>query len=132
MTVDDTLLANMNLSSVLRQLTVRAARWFLQEGCLDPEAVLPPTANSAKQLAFDVLTEFIKGNIEHDFDAASVTERSLLALLTTVMKHDFLDLVKEGRAYKRTAVLDITRNDDGESDENRMPTLDELPNPSEE
>src|SRR5688572_20836325 len=106
MSVDDPRFANINWDSLLRRLTACAAKWFLQENCLDEEAVLPATGKSAKELAFEVLTEFIKGNIELVQQSDVMSEGELFSLLRRVMRHDFLDLVKKGRAYKRTTVLD--------------------------
>ena len=54
-------------SSLLKRLTSCAAKWFLQEGCSGDESVLPGTGKSAKELAFDAVTEFIKGR--HYLDA---------------------------------------------------------------
>src|SRR6266545_2333583 len=91
---------------LLKRLTSCAAKWFLQEGCSGDESVLPATGKSAKELAFDAVTEFIKGGITWMPKSDRNADLELYLVLRKVMRHDFLDLVKEGRPYKRTDVID--------------------------
>lgn len=93
-------------SRLLKRLTACAAKWFLQEGCIGEESVLPATGKSAKELAFDTVSEFINGRIEWRPKSSESADVELYLLLRKVMRHDFLDLVKSGRAYRRTDVLD--------------------------
>jgi hypothetical protein len=117
---------------LLKRLTASAAKWFLQESCSGEESVLPATGKSAKELAFDTVTEFIKGRIEFRPTSKESADLELVLLLRKVMRHDFLDLVKEGRAYKRTDVLDpSTDGDDAWGEYEKGPTLDKLPADSE-
>lgn len=112
---------------LLKRLTGCAARWFLQEGCLGAESVLPATGKSAKELAFDTVTEFIKGRIDWKPKTDESADFELYLLLKKVMRHDFLDLVKEGRAYKRTDVLDpSTDGKEAWGEYDSGPTLDNL------
>lgn len=117
--------SDIQWARLLKRLTACAADWFLKENCLDAESVLPATGKSAKELAFDTVAAFIKGRIECEQNS---TELGVYRLLKKVMRNDFLDLVKERRAYKMTDVLDPS--DDGEeaSDEyNKRTTLASLP-----
>src|SRR5437763_1772014 len=83
---------------LLRRLTACAAKWFLEEDCLAAESVLPATGKSAKELVFDTVTAFVKGEIQWQAKSTGSAELSLYLLLKKVMRNDFLDLVKERRA----------------------------------
>lgn len=123
---------NIQWDRLLKRLTACAAKWFLEEGCLGAESVLPATGKSAKELAFDTVTEFIKGKIPWKPRSTESADLDLYVLLRKVMRNDFLDLVKEGRAYKRTDVLDPSKDGDEASNEyNSAATLDSLPGDSE-
>jgi hypothetical protein len=112
---------------LLKRLTACAAKWFLQEGCSGKESVLPATGKSAKELAFDTVSEFIKGRIQWRPTCGESADFELFLLLRKVMRNDFLDLVKEGRAYKRTDVLDpSTDGNDAWGEYDKGPTLDNL------
>src|SRR5438067_6656061 len=120
--------SNIQWDRLLKRLMACAAKWFLQEDCLGAESVLPATGKSAKDLAFDAVTAFIKGSIEWRPKSTESAELDLYHLLKKVMRNDFLDLVKERRAYKMTDVLDPSNDSEQASDEsnNRM-TLASLP-----
>ena len=111
----------LDLNRLVKRLTACAARWFLQQGCSGTESVLPATGQSAKDLAFATLGKFIKGEINWQPRAAESVEQEVYALLKRVMRHDFLDLVKEGREYKRTEVRNAHREADDE-----LPALEDL------
>jgi hypothetical protein len=102
---------------LLKRLTSCAAKWFLQEGCSGDESVLPATGKSAKDLAFDAVTEFIKGGIAWTPNSDRDADFDLYLVLRKVMRHDFLDLVKEGRPYKRTDVIDPSSSENEASGE---------------
>lgn len=114
---------------LLKRLTACAAKWFLEEDCLGAESVLPATGKSAKELAFDTVAAFVKGEIKWQ---PKSEKSSLYLLLKKVMRNDFLDLVKERRAYKMTEVLDPSNDGDQSSDERKdVITLASLPGDSE-
>jgi hypothetical protein len=104
----------VDLGLLVKRLTACAARWFLQEGCSDAECVLPATGQSAKDLAFSTLTKFIKGEIKWQPNSEESANQEAYALLKRVMRHDFIDLVKPGREYKRTEVRDARREGKGD------------------
>lgn len=131
MELNDPLFFRIEWGLLLKRLTACAAKWFLQEGCLGAEAVLPATGKSAKELAFDTVTEFIKGRVEWQPKSEESANLELYWLLRKVMRHDFLDLVKEGREYKRTEVLDPSSDEEGAWGEyNNKPALENLPDDS--
>jgi hypothetical protein len=113
-------------SRLLMRLTACAAKWFLEEGCIGEDSVLPATGKSAKELAFDTVSEFIKGRIDWSPKSPESADVELYILLRKVMRHDFLDLVKEGRGYKRTDVLDPSTEDKEVSGHATGPTLEQL------
>ncbi len=128
MELSDPRFSSINWSLLLKRLISCAAKWFLQEGCSGHEAVLPATGKSAKELAFDTVAEFIKGDIEWQPKSDASAQLELFVLLRKVMRHDFLDLVKEGRAYKRTDVLDPSADEkEGWGEYSRERTLNDLP-----
>lgn len=114
-------LHRIDLGLLVKRLTACAAYWFSQEGCLGAESVLPGTGQSAKDLAFNTLTKFIMGEIKWQPDSEESANKEAYALLKTVMRHDFIDLVKSGREYKRTEVRDLRRES-----EKGEPTLEDL------
>lgn len=133
MELSDPLFSRVDLVLLVKRLTACAAKWFLQEGCSGEESVLPATGKSAKELAFDTVTEFIKGEVEWRPTSEESAEIELYRLLRRVMRNDFLDLVKEGREYKRTKVLEPS--DGGESawgEYSSKLTLADLPDTAEE
>ena len=99
-------LERIDLNALLQQLVACASKWFLDELCFDPDDILPSTAKSATELAYDAVARFLEGGISHNGGENGLTQRELYLLLKTVMRHDFLDLVKPGRAYKRTDIYD--------------------------
>lgn len=119
--------------SLLKRLTTCAAKWFLEEDCLAAESVLPATGQSAKDLASDTVAAFVRGEIQWKATSTDSAELSLYLLLRKVMRNDFLDLVKQRRAYKMTDVLDASDDGEQSSDESKhLMTLASLPGDSEE
>lgn len=120
----------INWDSLIQQLTATAARWFAEEKCFGEEAVLPATGKSAVDLVRDAITTFIKGEIDWEPTSVETMNKELLALLRHVVRNDFLDLVKDRRAYKRTDVLDIYKDENATGDnKNRALTIEDLPAP---
>jgi hypothetical protein len=133
MDLSDPLFSRVDLVLLVKRLTACAAKWFLQEGCSGEESVLPATGKSAKELAFDTVTEFIKGTVEWQPTSEESADVELYRLLRKVMRNDFLDLVKEGREYKRTKVLEPSEGGEGAWGEySSKPTLANLPGDAEE
>jgi hypothetical protein len=133
MTVDDSLLSRIDWKPLLKRLAACAEKWFLQEGCCGEESVLPATGKSAKELAFDAVIEFIKGKIEFHPESEETAGTELYIVLRKVMRNDFLDLVKKGRAYQRTDVLDATKAEESKWGEySERPTMQDLADPSDE
>lgn len=85
------------------KLTACALRWFRAEGCHEADSVLPGTASSAIDLACDVVAHVLA---REDADRLTAPGGDPFAFLLTAMRHDFLDLVKQGREYKRTIIFD--------------------------
>lgn len=125
--------SDVQWASLLKRLTTCAAKWFLEENCLEAESVLPATGQSAKDLAFDTVAAFVRGEIVWEAKSTESVELGLYLLLKKVMRNDFLDLVKERRAYKMTDVLDPSNDGDQSSDEFKdLMTLASLPGDAEE
>lgn len=128
MNTNDSYHSSINWSLLLRQLTACAATWFLEEDCRNDEDILPATGKSAKDLVFDAVSEFSEGKIEWKPKSLKTAHGELYWLLRRVIRNDFLDLIKNGRAYKRTKVLDTHRSIGEEANEfSHTLTLDELP-----
>lgn len=125
--MNDNRFAGINWERLLKRLTACAASWFLKEGCRHADDILPATGMSAEDLARSAVLEFIRGGIKWD---QSTDEEGLYRVVLTAMKRDFLDLVKKGRAYKRTDVLDTYKNEDAPQDQHKKaPVLENLPDP---
>lgn len=108
-----------NWESLLVRLTAVAIGWFGNEHCRDQEAVLPGTGMSAVELAHEATVVFIKKQDQYRVKS----DEDRFRIIKTIMRHDFLDLVKDGRAYKRTVILDSTQ-------ENDPSPLENLPDPN--
>jgi hypothetical protein len=133
MDLSDPLFSRVDLVLLVKRLTACAAKWFLQEGCSGEESVLPATGKSAKDLAFDTVTEFIKGRVKWQPTSEESADVELYRLLRKVMRNDFLDLVKEGREYKRTKVLEPSEGGEGAWGEySSKATLANLPSDAED
>jgi hypothetical protein len=95
----------VNWDPLLEDLLDYAKGLFRQEKCDGEESILPGTGKSAKDLVFDAATEFIVKQVEWRPSSPENATKELFYLLRTVIKHDFLDLVRDGRAYKRTEII---------------------------
>lgn len=111
----------VNWESLLKRLTAVAFGWFGDRGCGNDESVLPGTGMSAKELAYSATLEFLKK--ESEYRPKSDDER--FRLILTIMKRDFIDLVKKGREFQRTVILDATKDGDGRSEFENLPAPDD-------
>lgn len=118
----------INWNWLLQQLTAAAAMWFAEEKCFGEEDVLPATGKSAVDLARDTITKFIKGEIRWEPRSENTINKEVFALLRHVAKNDFLDLIKEGRAYKRTDVLEMHKDENTMGhNKNQTAAIEDLP-----
>src|SRR5260370_29837806 len=129
MNADASDLSCINWALLIKRLVVAATGWFADEKCFGEEAVLPATGKSAKELVFDAISEFIRGNIGWRPKSAATANDELFFLLKRVARNDFLDLIKAGRAYRRTDVLDAHPSEDGADRQERTPTIEDLAGP---
>ncbi len=123
--MDDPRFSRINWSRLLQRLTACAAKWFLEEDICGRDDVLPATGKSPTDLVFDTVTDFIESKIKFRAKSAETYEKDLFNLLRTVMRHDFLDLIKSGD-YDRTDVIDALRSDDNGPTGPAGPVLEEL------
>jgi DNA-directed RNA polymerase specialized sigma24 family protein len=110
--MDDSRFANVDFDALLSRLFAAAQALFARQGLKGNASILPGTGKSAEDLVLDTVQEFIRGkNVEW---RPKSTDEDPFPLLLVVMRRDFLDLVKKGRAHKRTKVVDSL-----EEEENR-------------
>lgn len=126
---DSTDFSCLNWTLLIKRLLVVATRWFADEKCFGDEAMLPATGKSAEDLVFDAVSEFIKGNIEWRPKSVATANDELFFLLRRVVRNDFLDLIKMGRAYKRTDVVDPYPSGGADDGQPQPATIDEMPGP---
>lgn len=88
---------------LLSKLTACGLRWFRLENCHDADAVLPGTGISAVDLVYDAIVHVLNSEVGSRLVA---TDGNPYPYILTVMRHDFLDLVKQGREYRRTVIAD--------------------------
>jgi hypothetical protein len=101
--------------SLLKRLTAVALRWFGDRNCRGEDAVLPGTGCTAKDLAYSAALEFLRN--EGKYRVKSDDDR--YRLIVTIMRRDFLDMVKPRREHSRTVILD------GEDDRVQFESLSE-------
>jgi hypothetical protein len=75
---------------------------------------------SAKELAYSATLEFIKKQDEY----RPKSDGDRFRLILTIMWRDFIDLVKKGREFQRTVILDDAVGGNGQSE------LEKLPDPT--
>jgi DNA-directed RNA polymerase specialized sigma24 family protein len=102
--MDDSRFANVDFDSLLSRLLTAAQALFARQGLEGDASLLPGTGTSAEDLVLDTAQAFIKG--EKVEWRPKNPDEDPYPLLLVIMRHDFLDLVKKGRAYKRTKVVD--------------------------
>lgn len=126
--MNDNRFAGINWEHLLKRLTACAASWFLKEGCRHADDILPATGTSARDLAFATAQEFLRRGARWDENTG---EEGLFCVIKTAMRHDFLDLVRKDRAYKRTDVLATFKKEEEPSTKNRSGiALADLPAPA--
>ena len=103
--------------SLIKRLTAVAFGWFYDRRCSDDESVLPGTGVSARDLAFNAILEFLKN--EGQYNLKSDEDR--FRVIYTIMKRDFIDLVRKGRAHDRTLILDAAVDANGRSEFENLP-----------
>lgn len=102
--MDDSRFVNVDFDSLLSRLLTAAEGLFARQGLKGDASILPGTGKSAEDLVLDTVQEFIRGqNVEW---RPKTPDEDPYPLLLTALWHDFLDLVKKGRSYKRTIVVD--------------------------
>lgn len=111
---------------LLVPLTACAAKWFLAEGILGRDDILPATGTSPKEFAFDTILKFIEEGMKFRPKSPETYEKDLFNFLRKVMWHDFLDLIKR-HEYDRTDVIDAVK---AVEDEQPGPVMGELPDAS--
>lgn len=118
----------IDLNLLVKQLVACASKWFLEENCFNPDDMLRATGKSATELAYDTVGRFIEGEIHVDRDPEQIGHADVFRVLRRAMRNDFLDLVKPGRAYKRTDIYEVVRTwgEAVDADPNQLPSLDEI------
>jgi DNA-directed RNA polymerase specialized sigma24 family protein len=114
------------LLKLLKPLTACAAAWFLTEGIVGRDDVLPATGTSPQEFAFDTVLKFAEGGLKFRPKSAETYERDLFSFFRTVMWHDFLDLLKS-HGYDKTDVIDAVK---ATEDQQPGEMLEELPDAS--
>lgn len=128
MNIDDSYRSVIQWDRLIKRLVASAQKWFVEEECFEQDDVLPGTGKSAKELVFDAVTGFIKKEINWYPASSESANEEVYQLLRKVIRHDFLDLVKEGRAYKKTQVVDAIKDEEADGSESaRQLALEELP-----
>jgi DNA-directed RNA polymerase specialized sigma24 family protein len=107
----------INWESLLKRLTAVAFGWFGDRGCGNDESVLPGTGMSAKELAYSGTLEFIKKAGEYRPES----DEDRFRLILRIMKRDFIDLVRQGREFRRTVILDASGDGDGRGEFENLP-----------
>ena len=100
--------SNVDFGSLLEDL-FRFARSLVDPkkyGGDDP--ILTGTGKSAKDLVKDALTEFIVKVRDWSPSSRERNQAELFLFVRKMIRNDFLDLIKDGRAHKRTEIIDIT------------------------
>jgi len=92
----------INLEDLLVRLTATALKWFKQRQCFKSDSVLPGTGASAEDLAQNALLEIL---LDDSLWKPKAPDEDPFPVLVTIMKHDFLDMIKSAR-YNRTEVVD--------------------------
>jgi len=94
----------------MKRLVAQALRWFAQEGLNSQDDILSSTGKSPTDLAYDAVLEVLRD--EKVQWHPQKPDEDPYPLLVKVMRNDFLDLVRPGRAYKRTQVMDTQAEED--------------------
>jgi hypothetical protein len=98
------------MKRLVKRLTVCALKWFREEGLMNDESIMPGASESAIDLAQNVILEVLKDETVQW--RPNNPNDDPYPFLKQVMRRDFLDLVKEGRAYKRAVIMSTYGGDD--------------------
>lgn len=99
--------SNIDWGPLLQRLVAFARNLFEKEGCHDATAVLPATGQSAEDLVYDAVLDFIVRHPTWQPSDPSQAPKELYLRIRMAAKNDFLDLVRDGRAYKRTEIVGV-------------------------
>jgi hypothetical protein len=113
--------SNVDLGSLLEDLFDYAKSLFDPSKCGGDDPSLTGAGKSPKDLVHEALTEFIIKKTDWCPPAESA-QAQLFYYVRTMIKNDFLDLVRDGRAHKRTDIIGATQRHRGDGD-----SSDELP-----
>jgi DNA-directed RNA polymerase specialized sigma24 family protein len=108
----------------MKRLVAQALRWFAQEGLKSQDDILSATGKSPTDLAYDVVLEVLRD--EKVQWRPQKPDEDPYPFLVKVMRNDFLDLVRPGRAYKRTQVMDTQAEEDQPALDNYESSGDDL------
>jgi DNA-directed RNA polymerase specialized sigma24 family protein len=92
---------------LLSKLTACALRWFRMEGCYEADSVLPGTGMSAVDLVYDTVLSVLADDATARLVAVGGDP---FPFILTALRHNFLDLVKQGREYHRTLITDAAND----------------------
>ena len=92
----------IDLEDLLVRLTATSLKWFKQRRCFRPDSVLPGTGTTAEDLAQNALLEVL---MDDSLWKPKTSDEDPYPLLVTIMKHDFLDLIKSA-GHNKTEVVD--------------------------
>jgi hypothetical protein len=99
---------HVDLSSLLEDLFAYAKSLFDPSKFGGDDPILTGAGKSPKDLVHEALTEFIIKKTEWCPPAESA-QAQLFYYVRRMIKNDFLDLVRDGRAHKRTDIIGATR-----------------------
>jgi hypothetical protein len=105
--------ANVDLGSLLEDLWHYARGLFKQEKCAAESSVLPGTGTSPEDLVYGALTEFIAKQPNWRPTTPENAYTHLYFFVRKMIRRDFLDLIKDGRAYKRTEIIGARKTRSG-------------------
>jgi hypothetical protein len=101
----DSRFSGVDVGSLLEDL-IGCAESMFRKRFGDKNTVLPGSAKSAEGLVHEALTQFIIKEKDWRPRCADTQQAELFYFLRKAIWHDFLDLFKDGRAFKRTEALD--------------------------
>lgn len=113
---------SLDWQKLVDRLTAFSRHLFKSEGCLEPDSVLPGTGMSAVDLVYDVVLEVFKKRDHLLIDAPDGDPFSYLA---TILRCDFIDLVRAGREYRRTTIIEADQTSGEIFDDKRTRNLEE-------
>lgn len=116
--------SNVDFGSLLEDL-FRFAKSLVDPkkyGGDDP--ILTGTGKSANDLVKDALTEFIVKARDWSPSSRERNQAEIFLYVRKMIRNDFLDLIKDGRAHKRTEIIDITQTQTSNYSGDGAPPMD--------